>query len=287
MTELLSIGDFARATHLSVKALRHYHEQGLLEPARIDRASGYRRYALAQIPTAQIIRRFRDLGMPLDDIRAVLHTSDLAARNELIGGHLRRLERELASTRDAVASLRDLIEHPEVVAPVEHRRLPARRAAAVTADVDVADIDAWYHGALGELYALLDTVRAVPSGPAGGIYADELFSLERGSATVYLPVAAGLRPAGRVRLTELPPVELAVILHEGPEQGVDRAYGALADYVGRHALAVDGPIHEFYPVNRHHTADQARWRTEIGWPIFATAAPAEPGRRGTGRGREG
>src|SRR5450755_508709 len=45
---IMSIGDFARATHLSVKALRHYHEEALLEPAEVDPFSGYRRYDLAQ-----------------------------------------------------------------------------------------------------------------------------------------------------------------------------------------------------------------------------------------------
>jgi DNA-binding transcriptional MerR regulator len=49
---IVSIGDFARATHPSVKALRHYQEEGLLEPAEVDSLSGYRRYDLGQIPTA-------------------------------------------------------------------------------------------------------------------------------------------------------------------------------------------------------------------------------------------
>jgi hypothetical protein len=58
---LLGIGDFSRMTFLSVKTLRHYHEIGLLPPAEVDRESGYRRYALAQVPTAQVIRRLREL----------------------------------------------------------------------------------------------------------------------------------------------------------------------------------------------------------------------------------
>ncbi|NMO50671.1 MerR family transcriptional regulator [Actinoplanes sp. TBRC 11911] len=273
MSELLSIGDFARATHLSVKALRHYHDQGLLEPAQIDAASGYRRYRLEQISIAQIIHRFRGLGMPLDDIRDVLHTDDLAARNELIARHLRRLERELATTQSAVASLRDLLEHPRVQTPIEHRRIPERRVAAISGHVEIADIGAWYQGALGELYAVLDSQQIDDPGTAAGIYADELFTDEHGQATLYLPITSALRPAGRVHLTELPAAELAVIAHDGPDDGIDRSYGALATYVSRHALAVDGPIHEFYPVNRHHTADRSRWRTEIGWPIFETQPP--------------
>jgi effector-binding domain-containing protein len=69
-------------------------------------------------------------------------------------------------------------------------------------------------------------------------------------------------------------VELAVVTHDGPDAGVDRAYGALASYVTRHALAVAGPIREFYPVSRQHTMDAAAWRTEIGWPIFETGGEA-------------
>jgi DNA-binding transcriptional MerR regulator len=64
MRKGLTIGDFSQITHLSVKTLRRYHEAGLLEPDAVDPHSGYRYYSTAQVPTAQVIRRFRDLGMP-------------------------------------------------------------------------------------------------------------------------------------------------------------------------------------------------------------------------------
>jgi len=270
---IMSIGDFARATHLSVKALRHYHEEGLLEPAEVDPFSGYRRYDLAQIPTAQVIRRLRDLDMPLEDIRGVLHTTDLAARSELIARHLRRLEQELSRTQGAVASLRELLEHPASDVPIEHRNIPHMQVAAISQQVTIADVGPWYNGALGELYATLPAQDTALAGDAGAIYADALFSHERGQATVYLPTNSPFHATGRVEPLELQPADLAVIAHDGPhENGIDRAYGTLADHVTRHALAVDGPIREFYPVNRHHTGDSSRWRTEIGWPIFETAA---------------
>jgi DNA-binding transcriptional MerR regulator len=267
----VSIGDFARATHLSVKALRHYQEEGLLAPAEVDPDSGYRRYDLGQIPTAQVIRRLRDLDMPLDDIRGVLRATDLAERSELITRHLRRLEEELSRTKDAVASLRDLLEHPAPDLPVEHRSVPPMRVAAISAQVTMADLAPWFNGAFGELYATLPAQDVALAGDAGGIFAGALFSDEVGQATLYLPVSTAFRTAGRVEVLELPRAELAVIRHNGPHDNIDRAYGALADHVTRHALAVEGPIREFYPVSRHHTDDSARWRTEIGWPIFETA----------------
>jgi DNA-binding transcriptional MerR regulator len=115
MLTYLSIGDFSRATHMTVKTLRHYHRIGLLEPADVDPHTGYRRYTTEQIPTAQVIRRFRDLDMPLEEIHAVLAAPDLKTRNQRITAHLNRLEDELGRTQQAISSLRDLLALPPPV----------------------------------------------------------------------------------------------------------------------------------------------------------------------------
>src|SRR5882757_5190417 len=101
MSVLVPIGDFSRMTHLSVKALRFYHDQGLLEPARIDPSSGYRFYDTGQVPVAQVIRRFRDLDMPLDQVRAVLKAPDLETRTKEIIAHLSAMEIEQAGLTPA------------------------------------------------------------------------------------------------------------------------------------------------------------------------------------------
>jgi len=270
----LSIGDFSRATHLSIKTLRHYHRLGLLAPADVDPDTGYRRYTTGQIPQAQVIRRFRDLDMPLEQIRAVLDARDLRTRNDLIATHLSRLEHDLARTQGAVASLRDLLADPAQVAPVSHRRVEATPAATITGVVGAGELLPWFLGALGELYATLEASGISPAGPAGGCYATELFAEEKGEAIIFVPTATEVPLIGRVAARVIPAAELAVIVHRGSHADVDRSYGALAAYVAEHALQVDGPIREYYPVGRRDTAAQDAWRTEICWPIFSTG----PGR---------
>jgi DNA-binding transcriptional MerR regulator len=274
MSSSLPIGDFSRATHMSIKTLRHYHRVGLLEPADVDRFTGHRRYTTDQIPTAQVIRRFRELDMPIEEIRNVLAAPDVSGRNELIAAHLGRLEESLARTRGAVAALRDLLDQPSVSlpAPISHRSVTATRAAAITDVIDTEDIAAWFEGALGELRATLGVQSAPATSTPGGIYAAELFTDERGQAMVFVPCSAQVRPVGRVETLVVPPAELAIIVHEGPHNDIDRAYGALATHVTQHALAVDGPIREYYLSGRHETPDESAWRTEIGWPIFQTVA---------------
>ncbi|MGW7528318.1 MerR family transcriptional regulator [Streptomyces sp. NPDC054783] len=275
MTSYLSIGDFSRATHMTVKTLRHYHEIRLLEPADVDPHTGYRRYSAEQIPTAQVVRRFRDLGMPLEEIRTILAASDVATRNRHISAHLRRLEQRLDRTRRAVAALHDLLAPPVAGdAPrIELRSVDAVPAAAVTATVEAQDVGTWFQGALGELFATLAGQGLSETGPAGGMYADELFTLHRGQATVFVPCNGPLRPLGRVEPLHVPSAELAVIEHCGPPSEVDRAYGALATYVSRHALAIDGPIREYYLVGQRQTRDSTLWRTEVCWPVFRTGGP--------------
>jgi DNA-binding transcriptional MerR regulator len=268
--ETLSIGDFSRATQLSVKKLRHYHQIGLLEPADIDRHTGYRSYTVDQIPVAQVIKRFRDVEMPLDQILRVLNAPDLSTRNDLVAAHLAQLKVDLARVQSAVTSLARLLEGTtsEGTFDIGHRHVQATDAAAISEIIGIEDAQAWYRGALGELYATVAAQGLDIAGSAGGIFGDELFAQERGRATMFLPFAGTLRPVGRVTSLRVPAVELATKVHVGSHASIDRSYGDLGAYVARHALAVDGPIREYYEVWSNDTSDETLWRTEIGWPIF-------------------
>jgi DNA-binding transcriptional MerR regulator len=99
MAVALTIGEFSRITHLSIKALRRYHEAGILDPAHIDCQTGYRYYTLDQVPTAQVIHRFRELGMPVREVGELVAITDPGARAAIIAQHLERLESQLDRTR--------------------------------------------------------------------------------------------------------------------------------------------------------------------------------------------
>jgi DNA-binding transcriptional MerR regulator len=267
----LSIGEFSTLTHLSVRTLRRYHEAGLLEPAAVDPHTGYRYYAADQIPTAQVIHRLRELDVPLADVAKVLAAEDADERAGLVSEHLRRLEAELARTRAAVVSLRQLLRPDGSDLRVELRSVPVRIVAGIEGDADHDDVLSWYDNAMAELDAAVAALP--PLGPPGGHYANELFTGGRGTMLVYRPVSDP-PTRGRVRPVELPPVELALVVHSGPHDDIDVTYGRLGAWVVEHALAVDGPVQETYLVGPRDDPDPAAWRTEIGWPVFRLAPPA-------------
>jgi DNA-binding transcriptional MerR regulator len=279
----LPIGDFAKMTHLSVKALRHYHDVGVLEPAQVDPWSGYRFYEPDQIAVAQVIRRFRELGMPLEEVKAVLQAPDVGSRNDVIVAHLARMESQLAQTQAVVASLRSLLERPAPVVAVEYRSAGRARALAVRDVVTEAEVQDWWVAAFTELYGVLSAAGIAPPGPGGALYASELFELEKGEVVAFVPVPGpvpgqgAFAGAGRAAVIDVPAAELAVALHQGPFADLDRTYGALGTYVAERELGIEGPIREYYLVAPWDTGDESAHRTEVGWPIFQTTGTGRAG----------
>jgi DNA-binding transcriptional MerR regulator len=245
MTAGLSIGEFSRITHLSIKTLRRYHEAGLLEPDYVDPQSGYRYYSLGQVPTAQVIHRFRELGMPVREVGELVAVIDPDTRAALIGQHLERLETQLDQTRAAVISLRRLLQPSPTPLEVHHRRTEAITVAAVRDVVDLTDVLSWHDNAMTELEAAIGAAGVTRIGPAGGLYDNELFTDERGSVVIYLPVADP-PTAGAVRPWVIPAAELATTIHRGPHDDIDVTYAALGTYVRQQALEVAGPVREIY-----------------------------------------
>ena len=275
LSTLVSIGDFARMTLLSVKALRHYHEVGLLRPAEIDSQTGYRRYQVVQVPTAQVIRRLRELGMSLDDVRAVIEAPDVGARNAAIGAHLRRMEGELEQTRATVKSLRLLLdEKPPPTAAVDYRASGPTETLAIRAEVASAEVFDWLEAAFVELRAAVQGAGARRAGADAALYSSELLEDELGEIVAVVPVEEPMDPVGRVERLRLPRVEYAIAVHAGSLESIDRTYAALGAVVAERAIGVQGPIREDYVVSSFDTSDEERHRTEIGWPIFQTTSNA-------------
>jgi DNA-binding transcriptional MerR regulator len=273
---LVGIGDFSRMTFLSVKALRHYHELGLLAPAEVDPGSGYRRYELAQVPTAQVIRRLRELGMPLDEVRAVMEAPDVGARNAAIGAHLRRMEGELERTRATVESLRLLLgEDAPPPIPVEYRAAVPVETIAIRDEIALADVFEWLTAAFAELRAALRRPGAERAGADGALYSTDLLEDEHGEIVAFLPVRrAAPRALRRVQPLQLPAIEYAVAVHHGSFEDLDRTFAALGTVVAERAIGVDGPIREDYLVGPFETPRETDHRTEICWPVFRTT-PAD------------
>lgn len=98
------IGAFGRLVGLTPSALRFYDDCGLLQPASVDPATGYRSYRLDQQERAVLLRDLRELGLPLSAVRAVLDGPPQDAVR-IIEEHVQQLQARLTPARRTAASL--------------------------------------------------------------------------------------------------------------------------------------------------------------------------------------
>ena len=274
MNELVSIGDFSRMTFLTVKALRHYQQVGLLEPARTDRSTGYRYYRPEQVSQARLIRRLRDLDLPIDDVRAVLMAPDEAARNAVMVAHLDRMSRQLHQVQDTVDSLRRLLSGDADDVVVTRRDEPAQLVVAIRGTVDGDAVLSWWLEAFTELHRLLRTHRMIRTGPDGVDFPTEFFTDGAAQLIAFVPVERVSSLAGRVEALSRPAARYAVALHDGPMVDLDIAYAGLGRAVVERAMAADGPVVERYlPLG--DADDLLAHRTEVCWPRSADSGQGD------------
>jgi DNA-binding transcriptional MerR regulator len=165
--EEISIGEFARRSRLSLRALRLYDERGVLVPSRVDQASGYRYYDRAQLDEARLVVMLRELQLPLAAIKELLacDPADAAAR---IAEHWRHAE----AAHDARRELADylvsrLSGKRSVMYEVATRDIPERSVLCLKRNVD--EQGTW---ALGKEFMAIMRERPLPKmeGRAGAMF---------------------------------------------------------------------------------------------------------------------
>lgn len=136
-TDLLTIGAFAVSTGLSIPALRHYDEIGLLKPVRVDPDTGYRRYGRDQLDSARLICGLRAVDLPIDEIRAVLAGGEDQVHAAL-DAHRERLVTQVRELSQRVTAVDEFIENgtpvpvPQALRPVQIKiKVSGIREAAI------------------------------------------------------------------------------------------------------------------------------------------------------------
>jgi pimeloyl-ACP methyl ester carboxylesterase/DNA-binding transcriptional MerR regulator len=138
----MGIGEFARLSRVSAKALRRYDELGLLPPSRVDPGSGYRWYSAAQLDRARLVAALRQVGVPLAQITIILDLEPAAAA-EQIDAYWAGTEADHAARRELACYLVDRLNGKRsVMYEVSVREVPARRLLSLLRYVHQEDFPA-------------------------------------------------------------------------------------------------------------------------------------------------
>ncbi|HEY2127482.1 MAG TPA: MerR family transcriptional regulator [Streptosporangiaceae bacterium] len=270
---MFTIGEFARHGRVSVRMLRHYDTTGLLRPARVEEASGYRFYAAGQLAQLNRIIALKDLGFSLDQVREML---DEQVSAEQLRGMLRLRQAELQSrltadrARLAQVEARLQIIEREGTMPaddIQVKQIPAVRVAELTAtaaSLEPASITPVIQPLYEELGNRLGRAGVTPVGPPVAYYED----VPDGDGVLVhatLPVNADPADGQDFAIVDLPAIQqAATVVHRGSMDNVMSTIQVLARWIDGNGYRSSGYPREFYlecPENR------AQWVTELQEPI--------------------
>ncbi|HZB54265.1 MAG TPA: helix-turn-helix domain-containing protein [Reyranella sp.] len=263
---MLRIGEFARRGRVSVKALRHYEAIGLLRPAHVDAATGYRSYETDQLDDLHRLMVLRALGLSLKRIRQVLQDDPSPERmrrllDERRAAVARRIDAEQAQLAAIEARIRHLEGDRDTAPAAVVRDVPAAFVASlrrVVAEYGMVDV------LFDEIArALPDTARIAGHGAVWHhcaphrrqIDCEALVVLER-------PVSAR-----KVKLYQLPACRAACVVHPSDDEDFASARAAAKAAVANQPLEIKGPMRERY----FSSAGDSRFDlTEIQFPLRNT-----------------
>ena len=225
--ELFQIGEVAKMYHLSVGTLRHYEQVGLLKPEYTDPATGYRYYSVRQFEQLTNIRYLRALGLPLDEIAATLHDSELDCIRLVEQPALR-----LVLLRDSVKFNSYLWLERSIRKIEQDQKLPLSYIGKVGVGISEENLKSAEFGHYDLVFLVLEE--------------DDVYE-------------------GRVET--LPPCRCAAVRFRGDHSRAPQYYEQLAQFLAANGLQIAGFSREITLIDNCISDDPAQYVTEIRIPV--------------------
>ncbi len=269
---MIRIGDFARLSQVTIATLHHYDELGLLKPSSVDKFSGYRYYSVAQLPRLNRILALKDLGFSLDQIEVVLAgnlTADqlramLATRRaeveqqvSEVQGRLRRIEARLRQIE-----MEDRMPDYDVVLKTTPAMLIASRKVTIPTNDQVPE----YLGvAYEDVYSHIRQQGAKDTGACFALWhqGSDVYTNEVAEAAV--PLDRTIPTSETVAVYELPPTQVASVVHHGDFEDFTQGHTALMTWIEANGYRIVGPYREIYI--KHDDKNMNDSATEIQYPV--------------------
>lgn len=269
---MIKIGDFARLSQVSVVALRYYDEMDLLKPVKVDAFTGYRFYSAVQLPRLNRILALKDLGFSLEQVRLMLADGlSLEQLRSMLTQQKNEVERRLADEQNRLyrieARLRQIeMENKMPNYDIVIKTVPALLVASRRVTIPTNDQVPNYLGpAYKEAYDYIRTQGAKDTGPCFALWHSPADVYENEDAEAVVPIDRPLAGTDRVRVYELPPTQVAAVVHQGEFEDFTQGHAALLEWIDANGYQITGPYREIYI--KHEKGSLSDSTTEIQFPV--------------------
>lgn len=241
---MFTIGEFSKVTGLTVKTLRFYHEEGLLEPTCVDEQSGYRYYDASKIEAARVIAFLRSLEFPVAEIREMLRGSEadmtaaLVRQRKLIEERMKKLRQVAQSLDQFLASEKEIkMLTAQKSFVCEEKSVEPMLIAAVRMQAPYSECGLGFAKIGKQFWSQM-------CGPAMLLCYDQEYR-EIADFETCMPIKKG-KPIAGIDVRELPGGRCVSLLHKGPYTELSRSYATIMGYCKEKGYEIAIPCREVY-----------------------------------------
>lgn len=282
---MIKIGEFSKLVQVPVATLRYYDQVGLLKPVKVDRFTGYRYYAVSQLPRLHRILALKGLGFSLEQIAALLAEG---LTPEQLRGMLRmrhaQINQQLAAVQGQLLEVEGRLQQIEREDTLSAYDVILKRVDPLL----VASVRAILpnHSAVGSLFGEVhEAIGArvsealAPNPEQGGqtlvlCYDSEFKEQDVDGAAAFM-LRCRIPERGRMRVHELPASTMAATVHHGSYATIGAAHEAVVTWIAANGYQIIGPDRE---INLHHAMpirlDDPSYVTEVQYPVARASGDA-------------
>ena len=263
---LISIGKFSRLTGLSIRALRLYDSQGILEPSLIDSDTGYRYYTHEQVELAERIKLLRECEMPLDTIRKLLKTPNETTK--YLREHYQFIENRLNAHRLMLRKLDTLLNQTTPAFTVTLRLSSHQQVISLSEQIiwEKTEQRAIIGKLMGELYYFIRANKIQTRGSPFCMFPMP-FRKRQMKLKGCMPISDVAKIQEPFEYIELLPVQLACTTHRGEYDTLPQTLEKLVLWLSDNHYDIIGDVQETYIEHPASVPESDQYRTEIAVPV--------------------
>lgn len=262
---MLKISEFSKLSHLTVKALRFYEKEGLLKPASVDEWNHYRFYETSQLETAAKIKSYRQLGLSIEEIKAVFSGADVKT---ILLEKLQSLVKEKQAIESRLSIIHSILEDKEMKYQVTEKVIPEKIVyTAETVLKTYSDSMQWIPS-VGQACMELNPGLKCAEPPyefceyLDGDYRETNIRIRHNEA-----VTCFGKENEHIKFKTLPEAKVLSIYHKGAYDKIGQAYAFLMKYAEQNGYTAAGLARECYIDGIWNKESEEDWLTEIQLPV--------------------
>jgi len=262
---MLKISEFSKLSHLTVKALRFYEKEGLLKPASIDEWNNYRFYETSQLEIAAKIKSYRQLGLSIEEIKAVFNGSDVKL---ILKEKSKAFTKEKLTIESRLSIINSILEDKEMKYQVTEKVISEKTVyTAETVLKEYSDLMTWIPSVGQECLELNSDIKCAEPPYEFCEYLDGEYKETDIRIRHNEAVTSFGKENDNIKFKILPETKVLSIYHKGAYDNIGEAYAFIMKYAEQNGYEISGLARECYIDGVWNKESEEEWLTEIQLPV--------------------